>query len=173
MRGQPTKVDDDDAKTLEQRKTSLRMTPGIVCRAIDGYENYKILRKATQTRDEKLLVYFRPLGFQTELVEGAYQAHLVTGFQIRKRGEKAVLQQKLKMYEYKPKSQRPLRLLYMKNAISLKGLAPGDYDLTLILRDEIAKGPPAKQVVRFRIVAADLPGEEAKASESDRQPTPD
>ena len=38
----------------------------------------------------------------------------------------------------------------MKNAISLKGLPPGDYDLTLILHDEIAKGPAAKQVVRFR-----------------------
>ena len=85
------------------------MTPGIVCRSIDGYEDYKILPKAAQTSDEKLLVYFRPLGYQTELVDGAYQAHLVPDFQIRKRGEKAVLLQKLKMYEYKPKSEQPPR----------------------------------------------------------------
>jgi hypothetical protein len=154
----------------DERKTVLRMTPGIVCTAIDGYEDYKILPKAAQTSDEKLLVYFRPLGYQTEWVEGAFQAHLVPDFQIRKRGEKAVLQQKLKMYEYKPRSEQPPRYLYMKNAISLKGLGPGEYELTLILHDEIAKGPPAKQVVRFRIIAADLPQKQEKASQSDDQP---
>ena len=110
--------------------------------------------KAAQTSDEKLLVYFRPLGYQSELVDGEYQAHLVPDFQIRKRGEKAVLLQKLKMYSYKPKSEQPPRLLYMKNSISLKGLKPGDYELTLILHDEIAKGPPATQVVRFRVIPA-------------------
>jgi hypothetical protein len=112
------------------RKSSLRMTPGIVCRTIRGYEDYQVLPKASQTSDEKLLVYFRPLGFQTELVDGAYQAHLVPDFQIRKRGEKGVLLQKLKMYEYKPRGDQPPRNLYMKNVISLKGLTPGDYDLT-------------------------------------------
>ena len=102
--------------------------------------------------------------------QNAYQAHLVPDFQIRKRGEKAVLQQKLKMYEYKPRSEQPPRYLYMKNAISLKGLAPGEYELTLILHDEIAKGPPAKQVVRFRVIPADLPQEQEKASRPGDQP---
>ena len=146
------------------------MTPGIVCSAINGYEDYKVLPKAAQTSDEKLLVYFRPLGFQTEMVDGAYEAHLVPGFQIRKRGQKEVLMQKLKMYEYKPRNAQPPRYLYMKNAISLKGLPPGDYDLTLILHDEIAKGPPAKQVVKFRIIPADDPGKQEKASLSEDKP---
>ena len=166
----PAASDHPPVQERDDRKTALRMTPGIVCQSISGYEDYKILAKAAQTSDEKLLVYFRPLGFQTELVEGAYQAHLVPDFQIRKRGEKAVLQQKLKMYEYKPRSEQPPRLLYMHNAISLKGLAPGEYELTLILHDEIAKGPPAKQVVRFRIIPADLPQKQEKASRSDDQP---
>ena len=43
-------------KRPEGRKTQLRMTPGIVCSAINGYEKYKVLPKATQTSDEKLLV---------------------------------------------------------------------------------------------------------------------
>ena len=142
------------------------MTPGIVCRSINGYEDYKILPKAAQTSDEKLLVYFRPLGYQTERVDDAYQAHLVPDFQIRKRGEKEVLLQKLKMYEYKLKNEHPPRLLYMKNSISLKGLPPGEYDLTMILHDEIAKGPPAKQVIRFRVIPADDPQKVEKPSES-------
>jgi hypothetical protein len=166
----PVADDQHPAKKPEAKKTSLRMTPGIVCSAIDGYEKYKILPKAAQTSDEKLLVYFRPLGFQTEMVDGGYQAHLFAGFQIRKRGQKEVLLEKLKMFEYKPKSEQPPRLLYMKNAISLKGLPPGDYDLTLTLRDEIAKGSSAKQVVKFRIIPADDPTKQEKASESDDKP---
>ena len=127
MQGQttPGDRDQDSEKNPTIAKTALRMTPGIVCRSINGYEDYKILPKAAQTSDEKLLVYFRPLGYQTERVDDAYQAHLVPDFQIRKRGQKEVLLQKLKMYEYKPKNERPPRLLYMKNAISLKGLAAG------------------------------------------------
>jgi hypothetical protein len=168
----PAAVDQDSGNKPDDRKTALRMTPGIVCRSITGYEDYNILPKAAQTSDEKLLVYFRPLGYQTELVDGAYQAHLATDFQIRKRGQKEVLLQKLKMYEYKPRNeQRPPRLLYMKNSISLKGLSPGEYDLTLILHDEVAKGAPAKQVIRFRVIPADDPGKQEKESLSDDKPT--
>jgi hypothetical protein len=110
------------------------------------------------------------LGFQTELVDGAYQAHLVPDFQIRKRGEKGVLLQKLKMYEYKPRGDQPPRNLYMKNVISLKGLTPGDYDLTMILHDEVAKGPPATQVIRFRVIAPDDPETVEKAIQSREKP---
>jgi hypothetical protein len=172
VQGQTTPAGAHDSETnRDDRKTGLRMTPGIVCQSISGYEDYKILPKAAQTCDEKLLVYFRPLGFQTERVDDAYQAHLVPDFQIRKRGQKEVLLQKLKMYEYKPRNERPPRLLYMKNSISLKGLPPGEYDLTLILHDEVAKGTPAKQVVRFRVIPADDPGKQEKESRSDDKPT--
>ena len=166
----PVADDQHPDKKAESKKTQLRMTPGVVCSAIDGYEKYKVLPKASQTSDEKLLVYFRPLGFQTEMVDGASHAHLFTGFQIRKRGQKEVLLEKLKMYEYKPKSDQPPRFVYMKNAISLKGLPPGDYDLTMILRDEIGKGPAAKQVVKFRIIPADDLHQQEKASPSDDKP---
>jgi hypothetical protein len=138
--------------TIADGETSLRMTPGVVCRSITGYEDYEPLPEAAQTAEEKLLVYFRPFGHRIEQVDDFYQAHLVPDFQIRKRGEKAVLRQKLKFYEYKPKSKEPPRSIYMKNVIALKGLPPGDYDLTIILHDELAKGPPANQVVKFRII---------------------
>jgi hypothetical protein len=166
----PAANDQDSAKRPDDRRTALRMTAGIVCRSVNGYEDYKILPKAAQTSDEKLLVYFRPLGYQSERVDDAYQAHLVADFQIRKRGQKEILLQKLKIYEYKPKSEQPPRLLYMKSSISLKGLAPGEYDLTMILHDEIAKGPPAKQVIRFRVIPADVPEKAETASKSADEP---
>jgi hypothetical protein len=141
------------AKPAESQ-TSLRMTPGIICRSIDGYEDYEPLPGAAQTSEEKLLVYFRPLGYQTERVDGFYQAHLVPDIQIRKRGAKAIVRQKLRVFDYKPRSAQPPQLLYMKGIISLKELPPGEYDLVVILHDEIAKGPPATQVVKFRIIPA-------------------
>jgi hypothetical protein len=58
----------------------------------------------------------------------------------------------------------------MKNVISLKGLTPGEYDLTLILHDEVAKAPPVKQVVKFRVIAADVVEKLEKASPSKDQP---
>jgi hypothetical protein len=147
-------------------KTSLRMTPGIICRSIDGYENYEPLPDAAQTSEEKLLVYFQPLGYQTELVDGLYQAHLVPDFQIRKRGAKAVLRQKLKIFEFKPRSAQPPSSLYIKGIVSLKELPSGDYDLVVILHDEIAKGPPATQVVKFRIIPPMDPRKKDKPSPS-------
>lgn len=146
------KSDRGGPATIAQEETSLRMTPGVVCRSIAGYEDYEPLPEAAQTAEEKLLIYFRPSGHRIERVDDLYHAHLVPDFQIRKRGEKAVLRQKLKFYEYKPKSKEPPRSIYMKNVIALKGLPPGDYDLTIILHDELAKGPPANQVVKFRII---------------------
>jgi len=130
------------------------MSPGVVCRSIEGYEDYKRLPGAAQTSDEKLLVYLRPFGYKTELVDGEHQAHLVPDFEIRKRGEKPILRQKKKLFEYKPRGPQPPRLIYLKTVVSLKGLPPGDYDLTIILHDEIAKGPAATQVVKFRIIPA-------------------
>jgi hypothetical protein len=84
------------------------------------------------------------------------------------------------MYTYKPRNEQPPRNLYMKNAISLKGLTPGDYDLTIVLHDEVAKGPPANQVIRFRVIppidpdkqGKDSPGEGKDAPEEDRPTSP-
>jgi hypothetical protein len=165
----PAQSDRGSAAEAVEGETSLRMTAGIVCRSIAGYEDYEPLPEAAQTAEEKLLVYFRPTGHRIERVDGFYEAYLVPDFEIRKRGEKAVLRQKLKFYEYKPKSKEPPRFIYMKNVIALKGLAPGDYDLKIILHDEIAKGPPATQVVKFRIIPpVDLEkAEKEKAGKSD------
>jgi hypothetical protein len=143
--------EDPPEKPAEQAE-SLRMSPGVVCRTIDGYEKYKRLRGAAQTSEEKLLVYVRPFGYKTELVDGQYQAHLVPDLQIRKRGATAIVREKKKAFEYKPKSPEPPQFVYLKHIISLKGLPPGDYDLVIILHDEVAKGSTATQVVKFRIV---------------------
>jgi hypothetical protein len=161
----------DSTEKPSARKTSLRMSPGVVCRSIDGYEEYEPLPGAAQTSEEKLLVYLRPLGFKTEMVDGAFQAHLVPDFQIRKRGQKAVLREKKKMFEYKPTAPAPPQLIYLKSQISLKGLPPGEYDLTIILHDEVAEGSTATQIVKFKVIPPiDLQKTDEKTTQPDTDP---
>ncbi len=144
----------DSAEDPEKAKPGgLRMSRAVVCKAINGYEDYKPLPGAAQTSEEKLLVYFRPLRYKIEDADGLYRAHLVQDNEIRKKGEKKIVRYKKKVVEYEPKTKDPPKQLYIRNTISLKGLAPGEYDLTIILRDELDKAaPPSKQVVRFKVI---------------------
>jgi hypothetical protein len=140
------------SKNAPAKATGLEMAPPIVCRSIDGFEDYKPLPGAAQTSDEKLLVYIRPTGYHTEKVEKGYQSHLTADGEVRRRGEKKVLRQKKKLLEYKPVYETPERVIYLKQSVSLKGLEPGDYELTIILHDELAKGATATRVVKFKII---------------------
>jgi hypothetical protein len=143
----------------------LSISPVVVCRSIEGYERYERLRDATMTSDEKLLVYYKPAGYQVQLVNGVNQAHFTVNGQIRRREDKAIIWQKVKLPEFKLKDVDPSKVLYLTNSISVKGLMPGEYEFVLNLHDEVGKGPPAKQIVRFRIVAPKLP------TQTDGEPT--
>jgi hypothetical protein len=165
--------DQVSSKQTAQQRNAFRMSTAVVCKSIDGFESYKKLPGAELTSDEKLLIYYRPLGFKTAMVEGRYHVHFVQDGQIRKRGEKKVLREKLKMLDSSDKSEFPPQTLFLRNTVSLKGLAPGEYDFTIILHDEISKGPAVSQVVRFRIVpadvAADPPKEEPAPKDADKE----
>jgi hypothetical protein len=150
-------------------RENLRMSEAVVCRSIDGFEAYEPLRDAAQTSDEKLLVYYRPFGYKTTFVKDSYQAHLTQDAEIRPRGQKVVLRQKKRLLDYTAKSPQPPELIYMRNTISLKGLKPGEYDLNIILRDELGGGPPATQVVKFRVIPAEDPKKAAAAGANQDQ----
>jgi hypothetical protein len=152
------------AKKKASRDTGLAMEPGIVCKSIEGFDRYEPLPGASQTADEKLLVYIRPTGFQTEIVKGAVEGHLTADGEVRKSGERTVLRQKKKMLEFRPHAVPGAELVYLKGSISLKGLAPGDYEFTIILHDEIAKGSPASQVIKFTVIPSKNPRKEMPPS---------
>ena len=129
----------------------LAMSPAVVCAKITGYGDYVALEEVVLTRDDKLLIYYEPTGFATEKVGKEHRVHLIQDGRIRRRGEKKVLQSKDKLLDYKGKSSTPVRVVYLANTIALKDLPPGEYDLEIILRDEIAKGKPTSQIVKFRV----------------------
>jgi hypothetical protein len=157
--------DQVSARQSPQRRNAFRMSTAVVCKSIDGYESYKKLPQAELTSDEKLLIYYRPLGFKSAFVDGSYQVHFTQDGQIRKRGEKKIVREKLKLLDTSAKSDFPQETIFLRNTVSLKGLAPGDYDFTIILHDEIAKGPTISQVVRFRIVPAKATEDESSSDE--------
>jgi hypothetical protein len=133
------------------------MTKAVLCRSIDGFEQYEVLPGAAQTADEKLLVYYRPLDYKVVQKDDLFTAHLTQDGQIRRQGEKAVLLRKKMILDYQPKSPEPLGPIFLRNSFSLKGLRPGDYEYEIILRDENQPGPPAIQTLKFRVVPAVLP----------------
>jgi len=155
----------NDRSEPTAKSIRLRMSQAVVCRAIDGYEQYERLPGATLTAEEKLLVYYRPLEYKTVQKDDGFTAHLTQDGQIRRKGEKTVLLRKKSLLDYEPKSPNPLGPIFLRNSFSLKGLAPGEYEYDIILRDENEPGPAAVQSVKFRIVAPVLPkpGKEARS----------
>jgi hypothetical protein len=145
----------------------LRMSRAVVCRTIDGYEQYTPLPGAAQTSEEKLLIYYRPLRYRIDFVDDCYTAHLVQDNEIRKKGKKEIVRQKKKLVNFEVKQRQPPGPFYIRNMISLKGLDPGDYELTIILHDELDKGsPPSKQVVKFKVIpTTDLKKAASKSAE--------
>jgi hypothetical protein len=160
-------------------KPLLRMSEAIVCDTIDGYEDYKPLPGAALTSDEKLLIYYRPSNYRSSLIDGYYYAHFTQDTQVRKRGAKKYLWQKLKMLDYTtPKRELPPTQIYLRNTIALKGLEPGEYEIVIILHDEMNEGRTATQVVKFRVIPADDPRkkdkEKAKATPPEKEdPSPE
>ncbi len=150
----------------------LAMTPGIVCRSINGYEDYEVLPNAALTSEEKLLVYFRPHRYAVDRSGDGYHIHLTQMGQVRKRGEKAVLLRKEKMLEYEWKGTKPPGPLYLRNTVALKGLKPGEYEFDITLRDKFSKDPAVTQTVQFRIIPLAQPdsGEDANASQPQSSP---
>ena len=136
---------------------SLRIEEPIVCRTIDGFENYEPLPNAEQTSDEKLLVYLRPRDYAIVRKGDEFAAHFTQDGQIRSAGKKKVLRHKDNILDYEAVSRQPPRNVYLTNHVSLKGLPPGEYEYDVILRDEHGDKTPVTASVKFRIVAAKLP----------------
>jgi hypothetical protein len=142
------------SRSDEPDTSKLAMTPAVVCSRITGYGDYVALDEPALTRDDKMLIYYEPSGYEYEVVGKEYRVHLVQDARIRRRGEKTVLQAKDKLLEYKGRSKVPPLNIFLTNTIALKPLPVGEYDLEIILRDEIGKGLAARQVCKFRVKAA-------------------
>ncbi len=141
---------------------SFSISEPILCKDVRGYEDYEELKTPELTSEDKLLVYFRPRHFKVAASGEKFEAHFTQDGKIRRRGEKPVVWQKTNLLDYKPKADIREMPIFLKNAISLKTLKPGDYQLEITLRDEIGKSAPALKTVFFKIVPIKAEGEKTK-----------
>lgn len=136
------------------RSARLAMSRAVVCRSIDGYEQFEPLDPPVLTSDEKLLVYYRPLHYRIVQRKQDYVVHFSQDGAIRRKGRPVVLRSKKRLLDIESTSRESPDLVYLRNAVSLKGLSPGFYEYVVTLRDENAPGSQVKQTVGFRIAPA-------------------
>ena len=152
-RGQPPeKTASPDQADEDNDDGTFAISPPIICSHIAGYEDYDERPNTTLTKDEKLLLYFRPRHFKTEKVGKKYQAWFSEDLRIRRKGQKTPIYSKDKFAEYKQTDNDPPQFLFLRNTISLKPLKPGEYELDVILHDQVGKSAPAKRTFSFKIV---------------------
>jgi hypothetical protein len=148
------------AKAQEPSKDKppkLDMSKAVACKKVEAYEKFEPLPDASLTSEDKLQVYYRPLEYKVEAVEKPkpgyrYRARFSQDVRIRKKGGKTILMKKDKIIEFDPAFEDPTERLYMVNNVGLKGLPPGDYELDIILRDELTPGSSATQTMAFTII---------------------
>ena len=129
------------------------MTKAVACKSIEGHSRTtRCSLRGELTAEEKLLVYYRPLNYKIVRQGKDYTAHLTQDGQIRRKGEKKVLLRKKNLLDYEAKKAEPLGEIYLRNTFALKGLAPGEYEYDIILRDENNPGPPSPSPLKFRVI---------------------
>jgi hypothetical protein len=133
---------------------ALAMTPAQLCLAVEGYGAYTPRPEAPFGKDEKLMLYFEPVGHEFERREGGdYRLHLTQDVEIRRAGQRTAVWKKADLVDYEATSPFPPLQVYLMNEISLKTLAPGTYQLVIRLHDRIGSRPPAEQVIAFTVTS--------------------
>jgi hypothetical protein len=163
---------DDKKGEAAQDEGDLAMTDGIVCETIGGYRKYAERPGAALVKDEKMLVYYEPFGYTIERDDKGYRAHLTQDAFVRRKGGKVPLWGKKKIVDYEVRNPQPPTTLYLSNTISLKGLPPGEYELDIVLHDELGKGGRATQTVKFRVKSAPEPETKTDPAKEEKEDPP-
>ena len=159
---------------------ALEMSKAVACKRIEAFEKFIPLPDASLTSEDKLLVYYRPLNFKVEPVEKPkpghrYRAKFSQDGRIRRKGEKTILMKKDLILEYDPTFETPFERIYLVNTVGLKGLAPGEYEYDIILRDALEPHSSVTQTLRFTIIPLpnlDPAPKKEGADEPARSPAP-
>lgn len=126
----------------------------VVCRQINGYEDYEALAVAELSPDDKLLLYFRPLHYKSRRVGDHFEAHFTQDAKVRRVGQKAPVWSKTNLMDFTAKHESLPEYVFLRNAISLKGYKPGAYELEMTVHDRVGMGSPVIKTVAFRVTAA-------------------
>jgi hypothetical protein len=135
---------------------TLAISEPIVCSEIRGFGDFDRLEPPVLSADQKLQTYLQPTGhtINHDSKTDLHSAHLVVDVVLRRKGQKTPIARKDKILDYKPRASSPPTNLYLGTTLSLKGLRPGDYELDLLVKDQLAPAnpkPSASRTVAFKI----------------------
>ncbi|RUL83774.1 hypothetical protein [Tautonia sociabilis] len=151
----------DDGAGTPSKPRRPDLTDPVLCLSARGFRDFVPREVPELTRDEKLQIYYEPFNYTIIRVEEgkgddarvSYRAHLTQDARLRKAGESRVLQEHREAIDYQPESEHPPVSTFMLYLAELKQFPPGDYEVDLVLRDELAEGrPETKRTVAFSVV---------------------
>jgi hypothetical protein len=146
-------ADADEPALVATKREALAISKPVICKEVRGYEDYDVRADDSLRKDEKMLIYYIPLGYEEHLVGDQHRVHLTQEGRVRKRGQKAVVFSKKEMLIYDVKYAPPSRPIYLQNIVSLKELKAGEYTYDIVLTDKLGGGTVTRSVP-FKVVAA-------------------
>jgi hypothetical protein len=130
----------------------LSLTTAIACETIEGYGRYSPLAAPAVCRDQKLLIYYEPVGYAIGREGQKYHIHLSQDTRIRRRGETTVLFHGKDIVDYDVTTPGPPHPVYIQYWTGVDRLKPGGYELDIILRDRIGAERVASQTLFFQVL---------------------
>ncbi len=141
----------DEPKPAKASST-LSMSKAIACTRIAGLDEVTPLPDASLTSEDKLRVYFKPLGYKVEPFKKGFRARFTEDGRVRRKGEKTPLSKEDKLLDHEAVFDEPYYQVYLVNTIGLKNLPPGEYEFDIILHDGLDEGATATQTLSFTII---------------------
>jgi serine/threonine protein kinase len=130
----------------------LSLTTPIVCEKIEGYGRYLPLAAPAVYRDQKLLIYYEPVGYNIGREGDKYHIHLSQDTRIRRHGKTAVLCHGKDIVNYDVTTPGPPHPVYIQYWTAVDWLKPGSYELDIILHDRIGTERVASQTLFFQVL---------------------
>ncbi len=127
------------ADDMKEAASTLKMSKPVVCLKVHGFGSFEEWPDAKLTPDDKLTIYYEPSGFRTEKTKDGYRALFSEDGRLRKKGSKDAIWKNDDMFKYEATKKFPPYQVYLKTDVSIKALAPGEYELDLTLHDRLDK----------------------------------
>jgi len=153
----PARADETHDKVLAlkeqiidlQNQGQLGMVDFTICDKVLNFGSYVPNREARVEPGGKLLVYYEPINWFINRVQGRFEFNLTQDAAVLSLDGKELFNQK-KMFTFTMNTAKPVFDLYVTNSLNLEGLPPGRYVYRATLHDEF-KNAVASQTAEFEV----------------------
>ncbi len=133
-----------ESQEAEESGSRPDLTDPILCETIRRFRDFDKREEPLFVVGEKLQIYIEPFNYfiVRDQETKRYRAHLTIDLKLRIKGQESVYRSLNRVVDYETTTENPPTPLYLGAGVVLEGLRPGDFEVELILRDEIAPEKP-------------------------------